>query len=363
MDREAQYKKFFQFTSAVTDLYPKAGARFLDILLRNLLGNSILLKVVTEQANRKVERAKKFDRFLVAADLNIGDAVIASGAVNALRQIFPAAEIDFVVKNSTKGFIEGNPDISNLYPLYIGAPFPTESDLSGLARLAESKDYDLIINFSPMVEDSIFGHRNVVNFAIIAVEMVRGEGRRDAINNVSYRGFKFIEKIFHDSLPPDFNDQFSGANIYLSNEAVQSASDFLSSHEVSRAKPIIMFNPDASSRFTRMPFDLQRDLLRRLVDFDCDILLGAGRVEKFIGYELIYSLPPEMSQKIVIVPASIEIDVYAALMDFADVFVTGDTGPLHLAAARKFSRDSRESEKQNRRLLGIRRDATAHLRV
>jgi ADP-heptose:LPS heptosyltransferase len=343
MGREAQYKKLFQFTSAVTDLSPKAGARFLDILFRNLLGNSILLKIVTEQANRKVRRAEKFNRFLVASDLNIGDAVIALTSVDALRKIFPSAEIDLLIKKSTEKFVEGNPDISNLYPVYMGAPFPTESDLSTLAHLAGSKDYDLIINFSPMIEDKIFGKRNVVNFSIMAVEMVRGEGYEEAINNVSYQGYKFIEKIFHDSVPPGFGDRFSGANIYLPDKAVESASDFLSGHDVSREKPIIMFNPDASSRFTRMPFDVQSDLLKRLADFDCDILLGAGHIEKFIGYELIYSLPAEISQKIVIVPSSMEIDVYAALIDFADVFITGDTGPLHLAAARKFSRDSGKS--------------------
>ncbi|MFZ1083167.1 MAG: glycosyltransferase family 9 protein [Candidatus Kryptoniota bacterium] len=353
MDREAQYKRLFQLTSVVTDSFPEGGARFLDVLFKSILGNSILLKVVTEQAIRKVRRAEKFNRFLVAADLNIGDSVIALSSVNALRKIFPTAEIDLVIKKSTNKFIEGNPDISNLYPVYIGAPFPTESDLTALADLAGSKNYDLIINFSPMIEDKIFGKRNVVNFSIMAVEMVRGEGREEAVNNVSYQGYKFIEKIFHDSLPPGFGDQFSGADIYLSEETVESASEFLLSHEVSREKPIIMFNSDASSRFTRIPFDVQHHLLKRLSDFDCTILLGDGHAKKFLGYELVYSLPAEITQKIVIVPASMEIDVYAALVDFADVFITGDTGPLHLAAARKFSRGSGKSLRNKTAIFSI----------
>ncbi|WP_041323912.1 glycosyltransferase family 9 protein [Hippea maritima] len=41
--------------------------------------------------------------------------------------------------------------------------------------------------------------------------------------------------------------------------------------------------------------------------------------------------------KITIVPKDIPIDVYAALIDFCDVFVTSDTGTMHIAAARKFS--------------------------
>ena len=32
------------------------------------------------------------------------------------------------------------------------------------------------------------------------------------------------------------------------------------------------------------------------------------------------------------------VEAFGALIDAADVFVTGDTGPLHLAASRKYSR-------------------------
>jgi hypothetical protein len=38
------------------------------------------------------------------------------------------------------------------------------------------------------------------------------------------------------------------------------------------------------------------------------------------------------------IPADLPLEVYSALIDFCDVFVSGDKGPLHLAAARRFSR-------------------------
>jgi hypothetical protein len=42
--------------------------------------------------------------------------------------------------------------------------------------------------------------------------------------------------------------------------------------------------------------------------------------------------------RIRIIPRAMRLEVYSALLDRADVFVTGDTGPLHLAASRKYSR-------------------------
>jgi ADP-heptose:LPS heptosyltransferase len=368
MDRETQFNSFFRFSSIITDLFPRFGAWFLNFLFLNLLGNGILQKVINRRAKRKIKNSQISaikngslikHRFLVVSDLNIGDAVIASSAVNALRRVFPNAKIDFVIKRAAKNFVEGNPDVSDLYPIFSGAPFPNEGDLSALAWLARNKDYDMVINFSPMIEDKIFGRQEVINFIPMAVEMIRGEREKDAINNVSYQAYKFIGEIFDDFLSDKFHDSFTGANIYLSDKTVHRASDFLLSHGIDWQKPVVMFNPDASSPFTRIPFGTQSAILKRLAevsietDFDFDILLGAGHVEKFIEYELVYSLPLWARQKIVVVPASTTIEVYTALMDFADVFITGDTGPLHLAAARKFSREFGNSLRNETAVISI----------
>ena len=53
---------------------------------------------------------------------------------------------------------------------------------------------------------------------------------------------------------------------------------------------------------------------------------------------LLATLPTAMQQDVRIVPRSMPLDAYAALIDLADVFVSGDTGPLHLAAARRYAR-------------------------
>jgi ADP-heptose:LPS heptosyltransferase len=42
-----------------------------------------------------------------------------------------------------------------------------------------------------------------------------------------------------------------------------------------------------------------------------------------------------MRKKIVVIPRHIPIEAYPALIDDSNMFITGDTGPLHIAAARK----------------------------
>lgn len=354
MDKETQFKRFFQFTSLVTDVFPRRGARVLDVAMRNTLGNVLVLKAVESQARKQFKRAKKFDRILVAADLNIGDAIIAQGAVAAIREILPDVRIDCVVKKAAGDLILGNPEITNLYPLFKGAPFPLQSDLDGLSRIAASEDYDLVVNFSPMVDDKIFGERNVVNYSMMAAELIRNESRQgELINNVVYMSHRFMGEIFRDMVAPDFGRKFKGAGIYLSDDALEAAKSFLISHEISPEDPIVLFNPDASAKFTRMPFDFQLNLLKQLCGMRCSVLLGAGHVEKLIEHELMFSLSPEHRRKVTIVPPSTDLDVYAALIDFADVFISGDTGPLHVAAARKYSRETGRALRNRTAVLSV----------
>ncbi len=362
MDRETEFRRFFQFTSLVTDVFPRRGARVLDLAVKGLLGNILVLKAVESQTRRQLRKVHRVRRLLIAADLNIGDAIIAQPAVSAAREIFPSAVIDCVIKKSARNLIEGSPKISRLYPLYEGAPHPTESDLAGLSRISAAGNYDLVINFSPMVDDGTFGRTRVVNYSLMAAELIRNEGRRsDVPNNIVCRSHGFMGEIFRGILPPGFGRNFRGADMYLPEEAIQNARAFLLAGGVSQEEPIVMVNPDASARFTRMPFDFQLKLLRKLAGMGCSVLLGSGHVEKFIEHELFYSLAPEHRRKVTIVPSSTALDVYTALIDQSDVFISGDTGPLHLAAARKFARESGTSLRNATAVLAVFGSTPSHI--
>ncbi len=353
MNRIAQYERIFRSTSFITDFFPEKGGRIVDSLFHTVLGNNLLLKYFKLQIKREIKKVKSFNRFLVLADLNIGDAIIATCGVSSLRKVFPNSEIDFVIKKSTKDLIYGNPDVSNLFPVYNGSHVPTENDLLEISNLVNSKQYDLIINFSPMIAKKIFNKNNVINYAIMAVEFIRNEKSKDIINNVNVQAYKFIINAFRNFIPQNYDDDFAGAKIYLPESAVENAYIFLSNQNISHNVPIIMFNTDASAKYTRMPFNLQLSLLKKLSGLHCTILLGAGHEEKFIEQRLINSLSAYNGNKIAIVPSSLKLDTYTALIDLSDIYITGDTGPLHIAAARKYLRSTGKSLRNKTAVFSI----------
>ena len=283
LDKETQLKTFFKLSSFVTDVFSDGGAKFLDTTLGVFLGNRLLLNALTGSAMKVIRENRRFNSSLFVADLNLGDAVIASCAVAALKDFFPDAEIDFVVKKSAREFIEGNPDVSNLFPLYEGAPFPSNEDIARLSRLIDVKDYDLIINFSPMIDDRILGKEHVVNYASMAASLVRNERLHRGINNISYQAHHFIRCLFGGDELLEDGKNFRGANIYLSDLAIEEAESFISSRGISPELPVLMINPDASAQFTRITFALQRELLIRLSKIPCTILLSSGHVHQQSG--------------------------------------------------------------------------------
>jgi ADP-heptose:LPS heptosyltransferase len=56
---------------------------------------------------------------------------------------------------------------------------------------------------------------------------------------------------------------------------------------------------------------------------------------------------------VTVIPKETPIDVYAALTDHSDVFITGDTAPLHIAASKKIIVDSDRSFRNSTAVVGI----------
>lgn len=171
---------FFDFTSKVTTLFPKGGAWFFDHTLIPAVGNP-LVRRLTGRYNRSIlQSIHAFQRILVVSDIHIGDAILAAGGVAVFRDFFPEARIDYVIKNSVACLFEGNPAISNLYPVFTGGQFPNDSDLASVKKLSFENDYDLCLNCCPFIEDGeIFppGQKvlNAVTFAPKALMNLTGK--------------------------------------------------------------------------------------------------------------------------------------------------------------------------------------------
>ena len=168
--------------------------------------------------------------------------------------------------------------------------------------------------------------------------------------HVTTEAHRFVHGLLAPRLAPVGDQPFRGVSVWLSAEARERAAAFLRRAGLDD-EPMVLLSPDASSPFTRPPLTVQTELLRRLLRLAGRVVLGAGHTEPGLEQRLLAALPPAQRARIAVLPATLPLDGFAAVMDAAAVLVTGDTGPLHVAAARKQRRDGALGGLRNRTAL------------
>ena len=335
----------FDATSRLTDVFPVLGGRLLDSTIRPLYGSRTLSAIFDHGSRRVMKGMKAFRRFLVIPDIHIGDAVMMQSSLIAVRDFFPDAEIDYVVNKAAAPLIEGNPDATRIIPVYSEGRFPSSKEVETLREIIRTGRYDLCVNICPFLEKKDIAEpgQPVARFLNHAPTLLRNENDPAQINHFSYQSYLFVRGVLLMAAQPVREDCFRGVRTTYSDEAIENAGRFSSEAGLSARSPVIMFNPDSSSRFNLMPFENQVRLLGLLAAEstpDTTILLGAGHTEAGIGERLADSISSPHRSKVRIIPRSMPLEIFSALIDFADVFISGDTGPLHLAAARRYSRST-----------------------
>jgi hypothetical protein len=231
--------------------------------------------------------------------------------------------------------IEGNPEATRVVPLFSGGSFPTFGNLEALRQMIAVRHYDLVLNFCPYIKtgDLALNGTGILNFMSQAPVIVRNERRSRPINHFIYQTYRFTHDLLAEVARPVRNIRFRGVSLSVSDSAIDEARRFVSEAGLRTDLPLILFNPDAASIFTLMPFKQQAQLLERLVRLRAVILVGEGITETGLGERLKASLPSQLMSRVTIVPSELSLEAYAALIDLCDVFISADTGPLHIAAA------------------------------
>jgi ADP-heptose:LPS heptosyltransferase len=337
--KQQPYSGLIRNSSYLTDLFPSSGV-LIDSFVYGVGGSKMFNSITYTALTAKINSIRSLEKILVVSDLNIGDAIITQAVISGIRDFLPDTVIDFMVARSASELIKGNPEVSNLYAVFTGRPFPDIADFAELRRIVAENGYDLVINFcSSFSRKKDFGDVNIIHgHHAIGPDMLMNETSSSEINHVIYQTNLFIHKLFSKRIKHLREGSFEGVSVCISDSVVAKSREFINGINLKHPdRPVIYFNPDASSPYTTLPLKYQTDLIKRLIEKDYNILLGCGYASKGIEKSIIGSLPVSSSEKLTLVPYSTSLDEMAALIDMCDAYLGGDTGPLHIAASRKTS--------------------------
>lgn len=340
---------------------PNISSKLFSWIIYTLLDSRYFASYFRQKERKVLHRLKRLEKILVVSDVNIGDSVNIQPAVEALRYYFDDCKIDYVYNAEAGPLISGNPAISNFFPVFINGTVFSWKNKIAVHRILNKNNYDLIINFCPFLSKKDFKNSGcpvIIPLSLI-VEILKAVKQKNATANLAVNIAGYITWLvlnLPEGIKPQKKKyQYTGNKVYLSASVVNKRDSFLDYVGVSTEDATVFFNMATSNCYTFIKPDLQKRLIIRLlespnIDF---ILLGTGFNAKEMKTGIIKETSSQLREKIVFIPGGLPLDLYASIVDRSSVYITGDTGPMHIAAARKVSVDKDLSFRNRTMVVGI----------
>jgi heptosyltransferase II len=334
----------------LTDFSPTIFPRILQTTLVMILGNRYVFSFSQKRYGRILKRVKAFDKILVLGDIGIGDAVNVQQAVNILRDLFPDGQIDYLCHKTGGDLLSALPAADHVFRVYEGYGVASRNEHLQIRSLLKQHDYDVILNFSPFVHTRSLRSKAVVLdlYVPMAAYVMRLWRLNGGPKHVSSMLRVFLQEFFAEVTvsrksphPSGGNDHqkpslFKGNIVYLPHDAIEGAQDFLKRQNLADRDRLVFFNPDGTCRYSQIPLSLQIQIIGRLLESEDinAVLIGGGHSDVEVEERIIASLPGDSRRKLFLVPSQ-PLPGFAAIIDACDLFISGDGGPVHIAAAKK----------------------------
>ncbi len=336
--------------------------KLVDVSIKKTTRSKNIHSFLRTVERRRLNKINKLENVLVIPDINIGDAIILQSFLSNLKKYFPAIKINYAYQAKSFPLIKANPEIENHYPIFKSIGFPSKEDLENLKNIIKSNDYDLIFNFCPYFSRNIFRSAKapVIYPIRLIAEIIRAYSSNNQKAQITFRLNKFssglLKKIDSDKeLENRSEKDLSKGQLILTEQVYLKTIKAMDKLGIDSDKTNILYNPDSSSRYTLVPHSIQVRLLKGILSINKldNLLMNCGFIFKGIEKKLLAEIPSHLRKKITIIPSDTDIDIYTGLIDNVRILISGDTAPIHIAAAKKYILDSNNSFNNSTAIISI----------
>jgi ADP-heptose:LPS heptosyltransferase len=361
LERKCQKLKFMLSRDQILRPISRISSPFIDRTLKRLSFSEKLNHFLKKRNSKKLLQIGRLKKVLIIPDINIGDAMICQSFIAPLKKVFPEIEISYIYQQRASPLVCTNPDIDEHFPLFRSIGYPSVKDFANLRNLLKGFHFDLIFNLNPYFTSKHFREARapVIYPSRLISNIIRDYTSEGSEAHISLQMSKFAEELIETlvSNPAKVgkkNKDIFYNRFYTTQNLLCKAQAVIKKFNIKSDSKKVFLNPDTSCAYTRIPIEIQKDLLKGiLTNQETHILMNCGFTFQGIEKDLLSVLPSSCSERITVIPKDTPIDVYAALIDHSDVFITGDTAPLHIAAAKKIIVDSELRFRNSTAVVGI----------
>jgi ADP-heptose:LPS heptosyltransferase len=259
-------------------------------------------------------------RFLVVSTTAIGDTLMGTPALRALRESFPESEIHLLVNAKRKEVVAGNPHVDRVLP-YRNNLF--HRLLLFFRRLPR---YDTVLVFH--ANEDIWGILNAVRYGVCHTRQdFQDAGRRviklDSLPRHSIQKRLALVEKAGGKTAEDFRYEFS-----IPPNLQDWAAQLLNERGIFPQDPLVGLQLGAADLFKCWPVEFFAQTARHLRSSrGAKIYVNAAPGEK----ELVDRFLNLAGEEGIVVTPGEDLLRSAALIQRCHVFITPDTGPMHMA--------------------------------
>lgn len=268
--------------------------------------------------------------FLVITTTGIGDTLWGTPAIEALRGAYPASYIGVLTNSTGYDLLKGNPNIDALFIFKKG--LAGLFSLPKLFKKLRRRRFDTAFMFH--VSDRIIWP---LCFFAGVPEIIGIEGRNKGLDFILSRTINprtdihGIEERIELVKRTGARAVKGGVSFYLSGSERDRMRTLLRDRGISEDSLLIGLHPGAHNPFKCWPAENFVELGNRLKgSFGCRIIITGDGGEKRMADEIASGIADAIS-----LAGIITLRETAALIERMALFITNDTGPMHIAFALK----------------------------
>ena len=281
---------------------------------------------------RQSKTSSRITRILVIKLFGIGSIILSTPALSLLRKAYPDVQIDFLSFESNRQLLERYPCINRTLSLRTQSLFEFVSDILRLVFHLWGEPYDVVFDFEffskfSTLLSNISGASRRIGFALPTRWRVMLLTHQVHLSKEKHVSEAFCDQVFclmgQRTIP-----QISPPAIR--KEDVQSMKEILPLN----GKPVIAINVNASDTFLE-----RRWLPERFAELVSKLSADNQKQFFFIGLEHERDYVQQVismtscQQRCYNIAGMLTLPELAAFLQRCEMLISGDSGPVHLAAA------------------------------
>ena len=265
-------------------------------------------------------------KILVFRLSSIGDIVLTTALLRCLRNTFPEAQIDFVVKKQFADILRCVPFVSNVIELDSKKGF---SELRAIRNRLKNEHYDVALdihkNWRSMFVCNTIGAKQVFRFnKHVFRRWVLTTFHKDIYKEVRPVYLRFIDAAQQIGVAPDGKY----TELVVPEQLSKSMKDIFTQANISFEKRIIALCPGASFSNKQWQVEKFQQLAKRVVtEFDAQVILLGGKKES----EICETIANESGA--VSFAGKFDLSQSIAALRMVSLTIANDTGMLHVSEA------------------------------